>query len=350
MDRFCPKCGAKDRKFVKNLCETCFWEEKVGDVPNNLRIFLCGSCFSYLRGKRWIRIRNRDPLSVAVEGAIIEFKRNIKLPNGTKIMEIKGNTVERNKSGMPKKVALNITFYSEGSSISLEREATVDYITCNLCQSIANGKYEAVVQIRGKEGPIDEKARKSIELNINKFNRGRDRFEITEVREKDGGIDVKFLTSSMARLFAKKISESMGANLKESTKIVGTDRMTGRKHYRVTISVRLPALEPGDIVSFKDRIFKVLGHRRDKFVLEDLEDHKKRSLPQRAEPDVVKISRSDIKRVSIGAKSGESVTILDLEEKSFLELPIEKISSELKEGDEGLLINLNGKEKVVRRT
>lgn len=351
MDRFCPKCGAKGKNFIKNLCEKCFWEEKVSHIPNNLRVYLCRSCLSYLQGKRWIRIKKKDPSLAAIEGAIKEFQRNTKIPNDTKILKIECNTAEWNKSGLPKKMILDITFTSEGASTSLKREASVEYATCNFCQSVADGKYEALVQIRGDEGQLSEEKRKTLESSIDKFYRTafKDRSDITEIKEKDGGIDIKFLTSSKARLFAKKLSEIMGADLKESAKLVGADRMTGKRHYRITISVKLPALEPGDIVSFKDRIFKVLGHHRGKLILEDMEDHKRRSIPQNVISDVAKIDKADIKRVTIGTRSQNSITILDLEEKRFLELPAEKISNELKEGDEGLLINLNGKEKVVRR-
>ncbi len=351
MDRFCPKCGSKGKTLIKNLCETCFWDQRVSHIPNNLIVKLCRSCLSYLQGKKWVRIRKKDPNSVALEGAINELKRNITIPKDTKILKIEGGATEWNLSGLPKKVVLDITLTSEGASSSLKREATVEYITCDFCQSVASGKYEALVQIRGEEGQLSEESRKTVESSIDKFYRNvlKDRSDITEIQEKDGGIDIKFLTSSKARLFAKKLSEITGADLKETAKIMGTDRMTGKRHYRTTISVKLPALEPGDLVSFKERIFKVLGHHRGKLILEDVEDHKRRSLSQRATADVAKIDKTDIKRVSIGARSGSTVTILDLEEKRFLELPSEKISGDLKEGDVGLLINLDGKEKVIRR-
>lgn len=348
MDRFCPKCGAKGKPLIKNLCEECFWEERSDGLPNNIKVNLCRSCFSYLQGKRWIR--KKDPQSAAIDGAVNEFQRSIKLPSDTKISSIEGKTIEWNKNGLPKRVILEFTLSSEGSSKNLKKEATIEYVTCDVCQHIADGKYEALVQIRRKDGHISEDNRKVIEQNIDEFYRTvlKDRSDITEIKEKEGGIDIKFLTSSKARLFAKKLSERTGANLKESAKVVGMDRMTGKKHYRTTISVKLPALESGDLVSFQNRVFRVVGHHRGKLVIEDMEDHKRKSVGQRSLSEVAKLDKSSIKRVSIGTKSGDSITVLDLDEKKFLELPAENISIELKEGDVGLLVNINGKEKIIK--
>ncbi len=347
MDRFCPKCGATGKNIINNLCEECFWKERAQNIPNDITVTLCSSCFSYLQGKRWVRKKN--PESAALEGTINEIQRTVRLPSGTKVLKIDGSITEWNKNGLPKKIALEIALSADGTFHTVKREAQITYQLCNFCQGITDGKYEALVQIRSETGRLSEENRKAVELNIDQFYRKvveSDRLDITEIKEREWGIDIKFLTRSKAKLFAKKLSESTGAEVKESARLVGMDRRTGGRHYRTTISVKLPALKIGDLISLQDKVLMIVGYHTGNLVVEDLDGHKRRTLTRRSLIAVTKIDGENIKRVSIGSRSENSVTLLDLDENRFFELPSEKISGNLKEGDKGILVNVKGEERV----
>lgn len=283
MERFCPKCGAKGKRFIENLCEDCFWSERSDRIPREVKVTLCSSCLSYLQGKRWLR--KRDPESAATEGALNEMKRTLKLTNDTRLSGISCSIKEKTPGGLPKKIDLKITLTSAEASRSFEREASVVYSLCDYCRDVAFGKYEALVQIRGESGRLTDKGRKAVESVIEQFYRKverRGRGGITEIKETHNGLDIKFLTTSKARFFAKKLSETTGASVTESAKMVGMDRRRGSVHYRTTLSVKLPALEVGDIISFHNRRFRIIGHHRRNFVVEDLENRKRKTLTRRS--------------------------------------------------------------------
>ncbi|MBM5804728.1 MAG: hypothetical protein FJZ49_01425 [Candidatus Verstraetearchaeota archaeon] len=354
MGRFCPKCGSEGHKFVHGLCERCFWDDSLEDFPKEFKVPMCNSCFSYLQGKRWMRKREDTPEERVIEGAKVELMRSAELPEGVEFGEIEGEVTERAKSGLPKTVLLTSTLIEEESGISTKVKSlgSMDYRLCQDCYNVASGKYDAVVQIRAEGRRLDAEDGRAVERVFENFYRrteGRGRPEVSEVKEHEGGIDVKFVTLNMARMFVRELAETTGASVVESAKIMGADKRTGSGHYRTTIATKMPSLRVGELIEVDGKVFQISGHHRGRFVVKDfLGGGRKRTLSDSQLATSRRIRMDECRRVRLEAKTTRFGTFLDLEEKRFLDLPIEFVPKDMVEGDVGVLICVNGNEVVYK--
>lgn len=354
MGIFCPKCGAEGRKLVHGLCESCFWDEPLESIPKEFKVPMCNSCFSYLQGKRWIRRKEGTPEERAIEGAKVELVRSVDLPEGVEFGEIEGEVTERTKSGLPKTVLLTAILTEKDSGISTKVRSlgSVDYRLCGDCYHVASGKYDAVVQIRAEGRRLDAEDRRAVEKVFENFYRrleGRGRPEVSEVKEHEGGIDVKFITLNGARMFVRELTETTGASVVESAKVVGVDRRTGGGHYRTTIATKMPSLRVGERIEVDGKVFQISGHHRGRFVVKDLLGGGwKRTLSDSRLATARRIGMDECRRVRLEAKTTRFGTFLDLAEKRFFDLPIEFVPKDMVEGDVGVLICVNGNEVVYK--
>ena len=354
MGRFCPKCGSEGHKFVHGLCENCFWDEPLEGIPKEFKVPMCNSCFSYLQGKRWMRKREGTPEERAIQGAKVELMRSAELSEGVDFGEIEGEVTKRTKSGLPKTVLLTATLTEKDSGISttVRSLGSMDYRLCQDCYYVVSGKYDAVVQIRAEGRRLDNEDKRTVERVFENFYRrteGRGRPEVSEVKEHEGGIDVKFITLNMARMFVRELVETTGASVLESAKIMGIDKRTGGGHYRTTIATKMPSLRVGEIIELDGKAFQIAGHHRGKFVVKDLSGRGgKRSISDTRLATARRIKMDEYRRVRLEAKTTRFGTFLDLAEKRFFDLPIEFVPKDMVEGDVGVLIYVNGNEVVYK--
>ena len=354
MGRFCPKCGSEGQRFVHGLCESCFWGDPLEDFPKEFKVPMCNSCFSYLQGKRWVRKREGTPEERAVEGAKVELMRSTDLPEGVEFGEIEGEVTERTKADLPKTVLLTATLTEKESGISTKVRSlgSMDYRLCQDCYHVASGKYDAVVQIRAEERRLDDEDKRTVEKVFENFYRrteGRGRPEVSEVKEHEGGIDVKFITLNMARMFVRELVETTGASVVESAKIMGLDKRTGGGHYRTTIATKMPSLRVGELIGLDGKVFQIAGHHRGRFVVKDLSERGgKRALSDSKLAAARRIRMDEYRRVRLEAKTTRFGTFLDLADKKFFDLPIEFVPKDMVEGDVGVLICVNGNEIVYK--
>jgi nonsense-mediated mRNA decay protein 3 len=354
MGIFCPKCGAEGRKLAHGLCESCFWEEQLEGFLKEFKVPMCNSCFSYLHGKRWVRKREGMPEEKVIEGAKDEFMRLADLPEGVEFGEIEGEVTERAKSGLPKMILLTTTLTERDSGISTKVRSLgrVDYRLCQDCYHVASGKWEAVVQIRAEGRRFEDEDMMAVERVFENFYRrteGRGKPEVSEVKEHEGGIDVKFITLNAARMFVRELTETTGASVVESAKIMGIDKRTGGSHYRTTIATKMPSLRVGELIELDGKVFQIAGHHRGRLVVKDLsEGEGKRSLAHNQLAMAKKIKSNEYRQVRLEAKTARFGTFLDLVDKKFFDLPIDFVPKDMTEGDVGVLICVNGNEAVYK--
>lgn len=332
---FCSKCGRKNGRLIANLCEECFWESREAKIPSEVKVVVCPICSSYLRGKKWVKRQSLE--KAIVEGCAHEVERLSELRGDLKISSIKEDVEE-----IPDRIRLEVEVSFEDFSRTFTSKGNVVYQRCDRCKEVAQGKYEAMVQIRG----WDKKALSSINSIIEEFKVVNGKPEISEVKEVANGIDVKFMSVNKARLFAKRISERMKAEVKESAKVSGMRE--GAPHYVTTISIRAPPTKAGKIICIGDRIFRILEFHRGRIIAQDLESGK-----------TVNLSRGDVERsliiedskeVLIESMSNGTVKLLDVKEGRKFELPINNIQKGMKIGDAGILITFKDKEYVLKKT
>jgi nonsense-mediated mRNA decay protein 3 len=354
MARFCPVCGDEEKEQVEGLCERCFWEDALEDFPKSYQLNACNSCFSHLQGKRWIRGRGNTDDEKIIEGAKQHVVRSLRPPTGMELGEVEGEITGRTRTGLPKTVLLRIGLLHRASGSRRQRDiqVDVDYRQCNDCYCLSSGKYEALVQIRAEGRKLDGEDSALVEIAMDQFFRrteSRGRSDISEIKEHEGGLDVKFVTVNMAKMFAKELSDSTGASLVESSKIMGIDKSSGGQRFRTTIALKMPVIRRGELIVMGGEALRVRGYHRGRVVVEVLsEPGRTRSLADSQLEGSRRIMPEDIKRVRMDALSGNFGTFLDMDEKRFFELPSDIIPPGMEHGETGLLISLDGRQRLYK--
>lgn len=354
MRRFCPKCGSEKGELVGGFCSSCFWEKVLEDFPRELRVTVCKSCYRHLHGKRWIQRTDIRGEERVVEAAVMETEGQIELPEGVEIAGITGVISARSKDGEPS--AVEVAVRLEEASSGQEKEAkvlvSVDHQLCYDCYGAATGKYDAIVQIRAEGRELDALDRETVDGLIggsSERSEERGRAEISEVKENEGGIDIKFTALNPARMFAKELAAITGADLAESARIVGIDKRTGGKTFRTTIAVKLPDLRAGEMLEVGGKIFRLSSFHRGRAVLEPLsEEGPQRSASESQLEEAHRVRLEDVKRVRLESLTGQFGTLLDLDGNRFFELPARMVPRGMQPGEVGNLVTVAGKEYLVK--
>ena len=352
MRRFCPKCGSEGQSLIHGLCETCFWEDALDAFPRLILLTMCSSCFCHLQGKRWVRRREGADEEKVIEGAKEELLKTADLTEGVEIRDIDGRITEWFKSGLPKTVELEAEVQEKSSGLSRKAKTlvSIDYRLCHDCYCVASGKYDALVQIRADGRKLDSEDRKILKTIFERFYRrteGRGRSDVTDVKDNEGGVDVKFMTMNMARMFVREFSDTTGASLFESARVMG--RSTGGTHYRTTIAVKLPIFRVGELIEGEGTLYQIVGYHRGRAVVEALKERgRKRSLSRDQLDASHRVGFNEYKRVRLDSKTKVAGTFFDLEEKRFFELPSGIVPRNMNEGDVGIMITIDGKENIFK--
>jgi nonsense-mediated mRNA decay protein 3 len=347
-------CGSEGQNLIDNLCEPCFWRERLDKFPKEFKLVLCNYCFSQLHGKRWQRRIEKSTEDRIIESASQELQSIAELPKGLELVGISGHIAGHTRSGLPKVVELEaeIVDKESRSSSKVKSLAIIDYRLCNECYCLSSGKYDALIQIRGEGRDLDEDDRRLVEKSIEKsysYTESRGRSDISEIKENEGGIDIKFMTLNVARSFVREFSGASGASVTESAKIVGIDRRTGGQHFKTTIAIKIPSIKAGELLGVEGEVYQAQGYHRGRLVVRSVgEPGKSWSLSLAQLGNVRRIKADEIKRVRLESKSDSFGTFLDLDDMKFLELPRSLIPENMDENNLGLLVTLDGKEKVYR--
>ncbi|MEJ5292024.1 MAG: NMD3-related protein [Candidatus Methanosuratincola sp.] len=355
MGRFCAKCGAESSFYIRGLCGNCYWKEVDMEMPSDLSVTMCPECRSYLQGKRWIERSGASDNDLAVAAAEAGFLRQMKLPEGITLEGTSGEILDRDDNDLPRAMILNLKLKEKATRAEHTTSVlvSIDYETCGACTRYSRKEHEAVVQIRADGRELDGDDQKHVEQTINEIcRRGaeRKRAGIVEVKEKEGGYDMKFTTLATARVFAKRLREDYGASVQESPKLVGVDRRTGGRVYKNTISIKMPRLRAGDLVSLRDNVYLLTGFDRGRAVIKDMRSREHRTLSLDEYAALEKLTDDEVKRVRLDGRTSNHADFYDLKDANFIEVPPEIVPPEMKIGEEGLLIRHSGKEAVYMFT
>ena len=277
MPRFCFLCGKVEREeepLIDNLCWSCYKaEHPLILVPSNLRVSVCVSCGSFKLGRRWIRPPiGADPHLFAAEEFV---RRSVKL-NGSGSFEV-------SKGVYLDDASISVHVKASGSVHPLipeyveERQVhvSIENVTCPTCLKSSSGKFESKIQLRADGRALDRHEVDFVLALLNSMMKielsGDQNAFAYEFEEVHGGVNFKFTSYRLARLFSGKLREKFGAFLKESFKVVGVDRSSGTRISRLTISVRLPRFRSGDLILFNGRVLRYDLFRGNRFRCLDLE-------------------------------------------------------------------------------
>ncbi len=240
MSRFCVRCGVEEPELIiDGLCVRCLVSEgKVVRPPKNIDVIICPSCNSIkLEGKWLVGIKLDDFLrDMILKGS--DFHKDFKLTSLD--ISVEGSRVTARFEGFLKTAEV-VKEYLINLNISKS--------LCPHCSKIKGGHYDAVIQVRTSLKKFSDVLRNKLVDALLKSSISNHISEIEFVRE---GLDVKVLSQGFARKLTNDLISMYGGTSKESWKVVGVSS-SGKKVSKLTISIRLLGLMPGDIIMFNGR-------------------------------------------------------------------------------------------------
>ncbi|HDN75686.1 MAG TPA: hypothetical protein ENG05_00990, partial [Acidilobales archaeon] len=244
--RFCVRCGTEERPgypIIDGLCPKCFLRERsIVKLPSKIELTICPSCGSVQLGSRWIMIAGN------MEN-ILEYYLNKLLIKRENLYEGFSEVRIRVKELMNSKVKLAVEGWYGGNKIIQESliNVRIKRRLCPRCIKVKVGSYEALVQIRYVGGIDRSLNREIIKLIMSNEKIFKSLSDIEEVKE---GLNLKFLDQSIAKYLANIIKKKYGAKIIQSWSDAGY--VSGRKHSKLTIAVRLPVLKVGDVITISN--------------------------------------------------------------------------------------------------
>lgn len=351
MRRFCAICGkipSGDESLIDNLCWDCYRKKhRLIRVPRIVEVEVCRHCFSYRLNRRW-----REPkgdVEPIFSAAIDAVNSRVSL-NGSGVFDVSPlEIVDRNRVRVRVSalgtVHPDIPKYREEVFV----EVKLKYVSCPICIKIASKYYIATLQIRAEGRNISrselEELVNFIESIVLRELKSDKSAYVVEVSEVDGGLDLKFASTRVARLVASRIRERTGASIKETFKVIGFDRSTGKRLSRLTISLRLPPFTLNDIVRVDDELFLLRDFRGGKFIALNLASWSRVSFSPKllSSKNVVKVaSLNSLPRGLVISVQGKVVQLMDLSSYEIYEVA-RPAGLELKNGDEVQFIRLDDK-------
>ncbi len=265
-ERICPRCGrsSAEVEFIGSFCKDCYVDlYGVARIPGRVEFTYCQYCGRYKYQGGW-----NEPTG-SLEDTLKDYlhmflTRKLRPSKDLKEAWIEDIELERPFTGpgiYPVRVLLEGE--ADGVVVSEEKIVTVkaNAAVCPICTNrITKRGYNAVIQIRSSSGKIDDRARKKIDNVLARIS-PRLADSIIAVEEQREGYDILISDPSIARMIAAKLRSNLMAKVIETFKLIGRNPDGSRKG-RLTISVRIPDIYPGDLLLIDDRPYYFLAYSR----------------------------------------------------------------------------------------
>ncbi len=264
MERICPRCGrtSSEVEFVGNLCKDCYVEMYgVARLPNRISYVFCRYCGRYKYQGGW-----NEP-SGSVEETLREYIEMIVLRKGRPSRDVEefwveGVRFDRDFVGAGIYRAIIDVAGRSGSVILREAkivEVKVDMAVCPDCTNrITKRGYNAIIQVRSNSGRLSKELRSRVEGFLAEELSWVLKSTIIGTEDHREGFDLLIADPSSARMIASKLRHAFLGRTVETWKLVGR-KQDGSRKGRLTILVRIPDIEAGDLIEINGRPYMYLA-------------------------------------------------------------------------------------------
>jgi nonsense-mediated mRNA decay protein 3 len=209
-----------------------------------------------------------------------------------------------------------------------------------------SGYYEAVIQFRADNRQLanDEiiQADEIIEKSLNtQFKRNKLAYLVEKAKMKEG-VDYYIGSSKAAKKIVSDLKNRFGGIVKESPRLVGQDKSTGKGLYRVWISLRLPNFKVRDIIRYINKIGQITAMDGNKVLVNDLNSFESFSISWK-EYDSMELlkTRKEIQTSNIISKSPNKIQILGPVSYEVIDITNKKILGDYDIGDEVNIVKID---------
>jgi nonsense-mediated mRNA decay protein 3 len=250
----------------------------------SMSFLMCPQCIATKSGSKW-SYPSPNNLTQFIESSIIKtVKESINLQKYDEIISINPVFSLEEPS---KEIEFSMTIKrspnaSESYIETIESSIPLELQLCPRCTRAKSGSYEAILQVRGAKGNLSPEERENILSLIE--NTLKNRFKespqsiVSKIVQKNEGIDLYFVSSNSAISIASSLRDSAAALIKTSSKLVGLDKSTSKRQYRVYISARIPHFRVGDFIKLDDSFYEIHTIGGGKIILYNLKTKTHRSL------------------------------------------------------------------------
>lgn len=275
--RICPRCGRSEGEveFIGPLCKDCYVEVYgVARLPEKAGFVYCQYCGRYKYQGGW-----NEP-SGTIEETLLDYlsivlTRRLRPTENIEEAWIGEIRLDREFTG-PGIYNAYVRVHGRHGRVEVVEEKVVtvkaDAAVCPTCtRRITKRGYNAVLQVRSSRGRLSDNLRERVNVFLSENLSGRLAESIIGLEEHREGFDILVDDPSIARMIAAKLRSNFMAKTIETFKLVGRNPDGSRKG-RLTISVRIPEIEPGDIILVDGRPYLFLATSRGgNLLLVDLE-------------------------------------------------------------------------------
>ncbi len=359
--RVCPRCGRSEGEvgFIGPLCRDCYVEVYgLAKLPPAVSFVYCQYCGRYKYQGGWNEPTG-DLEATLRDYLFVLLTRKMRKTEYLDEAWIEDVWFERPVVGPGVYRALVKVRARSGSVVAEEEKVVgvkVDAAVCPLCTNrMTKRGYNAIIQVRGSSGRLPEKLRNRVEEFLSEEIRGRLAESIIGVEEYREGFDLLVEDISVARMIASKLRAAFMAKTIETFKLVGR-KPDGSRRGRLTISVRIPDIEPGEVILVGDKPYLFLAVSKNGNLLGvDLETGKE----EQVNPDTLwqagfqrHPGGAEFRRYMLISRSPRSMVFLDADTgyQDVVEVPVDRVrvyTGEFREGREFKVFLAGGMVYVV---
>ena len=305
---FCVKCGEEDVETINGLCLNCFLDgRKLISMPHHVDLMRCANCEEFSIDDQWVR----KDLDQAVED--IALSSLAVIPEG-RVASVGVMTEKQEDKTFVVHVQADVdvsgVIATDEDSVIVRLKNTV----CKRCSRQLGSYYESIIQVRTGEKTLDDDLRdevvRSVTASVETQSKTNRSLFISKVQEVPGGVDIYLSSISLGKTLTRELSETYGAEVKESSSLVGVSS-DGQEVYRVTFLLRLPMYHVGDVIQFKERPYKLTAVNKNGGKMIDLYSFRETSI-KKFELLTVKVlfKAKDIKEATVVSSSPKEIQVL----------------------------------------
>jgi nonsense-mediated mRNA decay protein 3 len=263
---FCVVCGAEPPLYHERMCEQCTRiRSTIAKVPQHIQYFQCASCHLYDVGGRWVEV-SIDDLQEEL------LNRNLQVDESASglVTKITAEVTDDRNTILHLELTASIhgLRFEEQHVVTLRRSNGV----CLTCTRRAGNYYVATVQLRSAGRRLSDDELEELRASLDEVIAGMSpdpMFFISSESEVQGGYDVILGSKGLARAWSRKLLRKWGGQCKETNSVVG--HRDGADITRLTILYRRPGYDIGDVVRWRDILWRVSGWTGDGAVLARIE-------------------------------------------------------------------------------
>ena len=340
---FCPECGNTDSELIEGVCQNCFLKKiSILKIPENIEVTVCAHCNAKLKEGKWEEssLPEEEIVYRALERNIIidphidEDKVEIYL----EIIQMRGTIVECI-------VEASADVFGKHLTQSFDTQVRLRKDVCPSCSKQQSGYYESVVQFRADGREITEieleKTDEIIDKTLEKrYHKDKLAYLVQKAKLKEGN-DYYIGSYKSGKKVAEAIQKEFGGIIKESPRLIGQDKSTGKGLYRIWISIRLPRFKKGDFIKYENKDWEVIDIDSKKILIKDLATLETITIRWKEYENIEYLKdQESTELTTVISKSPTNLQILDPHDYSVVDIAMKDSFEKFNIGDEVKVVKI----------